>query len=192
MVDFLRQLDMSIDWSRRNVFVTFFVGFATIGVTLGIYWYSSTQNELGTTIEPAAVDSGTRSEIRNPTVSFADVYLSPVALAVPSVFEMWIEVHSVDGVPVIDADFVLDFGRSEVVQCNYSPSVAMTRLTSDDKSYRRFVINELNDNERLYLRCLISSPVFYEILVQGGNLGTGRSLSFDQYQANQIREPQYF
>ena len=88
-----------------------------------------------------------------------------------------------------DIDVVLDFGRAEIEVCDYTPESAVTNVMAEDKSHRRLEIGVLQQEEKLHIRCLISSPVFDQVTISGGNIDRGRSIDFEQYQASLLSEP---
>ena len=103
---------------------------------------------------------------------------------IPAVFEVAIEVGGVSNLPARDLSVILDFGRAEVETCSYSPKKAVRLFVEDDKSYRRLEIEEVKQQERLYVRCLLSSPYFEKVVIEGGNLRSGISTDFDRYRAS--------
>ena len=50
-------------------------------------------------------------------------------------------------------------------------------------------IGELQQGEKLHIRCLISSPVFDQVLISGGNIRSSRSIDFEQYRASLLSKP---
>ena len=84
---------------------------------------------------------------------------------------------------------ILDFGRAEVQVCGFTPNHAIKTIVNDDRNYRRLEITELRKNESLYIRCLISSPEFKKVVIEGGNIFSGKSIDFSEYQASLLSKP---
>ena len=83
----------------------------------------------------------------------------------------------------------LDFGRAVIQVCGYTPRSAVANFVNEDKSYRRLEVAELRQEETLYIRCLISTPVFNKIVIEGGNISRGSTIDFAQYRATLLSEP---
>ena len=111
---------------------------------------------------------------------------------IPAAFELGIQVRGVTNLAAHDIDVILDFGRAEIEVCDYTPEPAVTNIVAEDKSHRRLEIEELRQKEKLYIRCLISSPVFDQVIINGGNLSHSTSIDFEQYQARLLSEPTGF
>ena len=103
---------------------------------------------------------------------------------IPAVFELGIQVGGRTNLAAHDVDVALDFGRAEIEVCDYTPEPAVTNVVAEDKSHRRLEIEELQQEGKLYIRCLISSPVFDQVIIGGGNIDRGISIDFEQYQAS--------
>lgn len=58
-----------------------------------------------------------------------------------------------------------------------------------DKNYRRFQIVQLGKDEKFYVRCILDSPFFSQVIIQGGNISIGKSLTFAEYQASVSGSP---
>ena len=177
---------MSKRWNRRNVIAIIFVGVVTgIVVPLGIYFYDNREQEIGTPTTKSSVSS----DDSLPTISISSIYVSDVAMDVPAVFEIGVEVGGVSNLPARKLNVILDFGRAEVQVCDFTPKQAIKNFTNDDKSYRRLEIEELRQEETLHIRCLISSPEFKKVVVEGTGIHRGISIDFAEYQANLFDEP---
>ena len=104
---------------------------------------------------------------------------------IPAAFELGIQVGGgSSAVAAHGIDVILDFGRAEIEVCDYTPEPVVTKVVAEDKSHRRLEIEELQQEEKLHIRCLISSPVFDQVIISGGNIQHGTSLDFEQYQAS--------
>lgn len=176
---------MSERWSRRNVFVTLVVGLLAAAVPLGIYIHDFQSREIGTQI----IESSETSETSLPTVSISSIHVSEVALDIPAVFEMGIQVDGTSNLSAQDLEVILDFGRAETEICGYTPKSAVIKVINDDKSYRRLEIAELGQKEKLYIRCFINLPIFEKVTIKGGNIFGTKSIDFEQYQVNLQSEP---
>ena len=172
--------EMSERWSRRNVIATVAVGILSIAVALAVYFLQSGEK----TIETEIVTTSGETEEKLPTVSISSIYISETAMDIPAVFEMAIEAGGVSDLPARDLNVILDFGRAEVETCSYSPKKMVRTFVDDDKSYRRLKIEEIKQKERLYIRCLLSSPNFEKVVIEGGNLRSGISTDFSRYRAS--------
>ena len=111
---------------------------------------------------------------------------------IPAAFELGIKAGGITNMAVHDVDVILDFGRAEIEVCDYTPESAVTNVVAEDKSRRQLKIEELRQEEKLYIRCLISSPVFDQVIIRGGNTQRGISIDFEQYQASLLSEPVRF
>ena len=176
---------MSEHWSRRNLIATIILGLLTTVVTLGIFFYDSRGQEIGT---PAAATPDS-SETTSQTISIFSIHVSEVAMDIPAAFELGIQVGSRTNLAARDIGVILDFGRAEIEVCDYMPEPAVTNVVAEDKSHRRLEIEELRPSEKFYIRCLISSPVFDQVIVEGDNIDRGISIDFEQYQASLLSEP---
>ena len=167
-------------WAKHNVVATLGVGLLSIAITLLLFFVESREHEIGT----QTIESSESSETSLPTVSISSIHVSEVTLDIPAVFEMAIQVGGASNLSARDIDLILDFGRAEIEVCDYMPKSAVTHVVDEDKSYHRLEIAELRQEEKFYIRCLISSPVFENVIIKGGNTRSTRSIDFEQYQAN--------
>ena len=103
---------------------------------------------------------------------------------IPAAFELGIEAGGVTNRAVHNIDVLLNFGRAEIQVCDYSPKSAVADVVSEDKNYHRLTIKKLQPKEKFYVRCLISSPLFDQVIIEGNSIKYGESISFEQYQAN--------
>ena len=103
---------------------------------------------------------------------------------IPAVFELGIQVGGRTNLAARDVDITLNFGRAEIEVCDYTPEPAVKNVVAEDKSHRHLEIEELQQEEKLYIRCLISSPVFDQVTISGDNIDGGISIDFEQYQAS--------
>ena len=147
---------MSERWSRRNVIATLVVGVLTCAVTVALFFFDNWAQEIGT----QTVESSEPSETSLPTVSISSIHVSDVAMDVPAVFEIAIQVDGTSDLPARGIDVTLDFGRAEIQVCGYTPRGTVGKIVNEDKSYRRLEVAELRQEETLYIRCLISTPEF--------------------------------
>ena len=108
---------------------------------------------------------------------------------IPAAFELGIQVGGRTNLAAHDIDIILDFGRAEIEVCGYTPARTVTNVVAEDKSHRRLEIEELRQEEQFYIRCLISSPVFDQVIISGGNISHSQSIDFEQYQASLLSEP---
>ena len=176
---------MSELWSRRNAIATIFIGLLTSAIAVGIFFFGSRDQEIGTRTDTSSESSKTAL----PTISISSIHVSEVAMDIPAAFELGIQAGGRTNLAAHDVDVVLDFGRAEIEVCDYTPESAVTNIVAEDKSHRRFEIEELQQEEKLYVRCLISSPVFDQVIISGGNIYRGISIDFEQYQASLVSEP---
>ena len=176
---------MSEIWSRRNTIATIVAGILTCAVTVAIYFFGDRNQEIGT----ETVGTSASSETSLPSVSIDLIHLSEVAMNVPAVFEIGIKVDGNTTLAARNIDVSLDFGRAEVQDCGYSPMEAVSKFVHDDKSYRRLEVAELRQEEILYIRCLISTPMFKQIVVEGENISRGRSITFEEYRDRLLSGP---
>ena len=179
---------MSERWKRRKFIAKIVVGILTCTVPLGLYFYDNREQEIGTPVTESS-ESSESSDDSLPTVSISSIYVSDVAMDVPAVFEIAVEVGGVSNQPARKLNVILDFGRAEVQVCDFTPKQAIRKFIEDDKSYRRLEIEELRQGETLYIRCLISSPEFKRVVVEGTGIFRGISIDFAEYQANLFDEP---
>lgn len=176
---------MSEIWSRRNVIATILVGILSCAVTAAFYIFDNRNQEIGT----ETVETSASSETSLPSVSIDLIHLSEVAMNVPAVLEIGIKVGGNTTLAARNINVSLDFGRAEVQDCGYSPMEAVSKFVHDDKSYRRLEVAELRQEEILYIRCLISTPMFKKIVVEGENISHGRSITFEEYRNRLLSEP---
>ena len=176
-------------WSRRNVIATLVVGLLTCAVTLAVYFFDNRKQEIGTKTTGSTASSETSSKTSLPTVSISSIHISDVAMDVPAVFEMGIEVDGFSSLPARDINVTMDFGRAEVQVCGYAPKGAVRNFINEDKSYRRLEVAQLRPEETLYIRCLISTPEFKKVAIEGRNIKSGRSMDFAQYKASLLGKP---
>lgn len=171
---------MSDYWAKRNVVATIAVGLLTSAIALWIFLNESREHEIGT----QTIESSESSETSLPTVSISSIHVSEVTLDIPAVFEMGIQVSGTSNLSARDIDLILDFGKAEIEVCDHMPKSVVTHVVDEDKSYHRLEIAELRQKEKFYVRCLISLPVFENVIIEGGNTRSNTSIDFEQYQAN--------
>ena len=176
---------MSELWSRRNVIATLIVGILTCGVTVALFFFDNWGQEIGT----QTIESSESSEPSRPTVSISSIHVSDVAMDVPAAFEIGIQVSGTTDLPARNMNVTLDFGRAEIQVCGYTPREAVRKIVNEDKSYRRLEVAELRQEETLHIRCLISTPTFKKVAIEGGNIFRGRSIDFAQYRSSLLSEP---
>ena len=174
---------MTERWSRRNVYATIVVGLLGTATTVGVFFYDSGSQDIGTETESSSIDDTDESSSA-PRISIASIHVSEAAMEVPSVFEVSIEVGGLGAPPVSGTDVIIDFGIAEVETCGYTPTRAVQAFISADANSRKLTIGMLQTGERLHIRCLLNAPFFDQILVQGGNIFSGRSITFAEYQAS--------
>ena len=176
-------------WSRRNIIATIFAGVLPSMVALGIFLSDSENQEMGSQ-DPKAPDSSESFEPseRLPTISISSIHLSEVPMDIPAVFEMGIQTGGVSDLSVSDVDVILDFGRGEIETCDHTPKSAIKNIVAEDKHRRHIVIAEMRKKEKLHIRCLISSPIFDQVIIQGGNIQRGVSMDFAQYQTGLLSD----
>lgn len=172
-------------WSRRNVIATIVVGLLTCAVTLALYFYDNRKQEIGS----KTTGTSDSSKTSLPSVSISSIHISNVAMDVPAVFELGIEVDGYSRLPAQDINVTLDFGRAEVQECGYTPKGSVRNFIDEDKSYRRLEVAQLRKEETLYIRCLISTPEFKKVAIEGRNINRGRSIDFAQYKASLLDKP---
>ena len=176
-------------WPRRNFIVGICAIVVPCVVAVGLYLHGGAPSqEVGPQNEEAPSES---SEPSSPRVEISSLRVSKVAMDIPEVFEMEVEVISVMNVAVArDFKVILDFGRAEIDVCDYTPKRAVTKAVAEDKRYWRLEILELRKNEELHIRCLISLPEFNQVIIEGGNLfGGDKAITFEQYRTNLRSKP---
>ena len=178
---------MSDLWSRRNVTATILVGILTCAVTVGVFWFGSQDQEIGTQIDTTGTSSES-STPTSPTIAIVSIHVSEVAMDIPASFELGIQAGGATNLAVQDTTVVLYFGRAEIESCDYTPKSAIVNVVADERSYRRLEIVKLRQEEILHIRCLISAPVFEQVIITGGNIFREVSIDFEQYQASERRE----
>ena len=167
---------LTVAWSRRGVIAVVIVGLLGILVPVALFFYGTGEKEIPTkTVESLKAPKG------SPRISISSIHLSQVAMDVAAAFELVIQADSISNIPVRETSVILDFGRAEVESCGYVPKRVIAKVFDEDKSHRRFKIAELGPEEKLYIRCLISSPVFSQVLISGGNVFAEKSMNFDAY-----------
>ena len=178
---------MSDLWSRRNVIATIVFGILTCAVTLGVFWFGSQDQEIGTQVDRigASPDSSTT---RSPTISIVSIHVSEVAMDIPAAFELGIQAGGATNVAVQNIRVILDFGRAEIEDCDYTPEQSVTNVVAEDNGYLHLQIGELQQEETLHIRCLTSYPVFDQVIITGGNITNDVSIDFEQYQASRRPE----
>ena len=163
--------EMAIDWARRNVIATTVVGLLGVTVPLGIYFYGSRNAQIQEKeISTQEDETSEPSKLSLPGISISSIHVSEVAMDIPAAFELGIQARGITNLAVHDIDVVLDFGRAEIDVCDYTPEAAVTNVLSEDKSHRRIEIRELQQEEKFYIRCLITSPVFSQVIINAGNI----------------------
>ena len=178
---------MSDLWSRRNVIATTLVGLLTCTVTLAIFLFGRRDQEIGTQVDRTDASSES-STTTSPSVSIVSMYVSEVAMDIPASFELGIQAGGATNLAVQDIRVILDFGKAEIEDCDYVPEQVVANIVSADKGYRHLQIGELQQRETLHIRCLISSPVFNQVIIAGGNIYSDVSIDFEQYQERQRSE----
>ena len=173
----------ALDWARRNVIATIIVGLLGIAAPLGIYLDSSRQEDVQE--KEISTQEDESSEPSQPRISISSIHVSEVAMDIPAAFELELHVGGFTSLAVHDIDVVLDFGRAEIEVCDYTPEVAVTNVLAEDKSHRRIKIEKLQQEEKFYIRCLITSPVFNRVIINAGNIDNPVSMDFEQYQSRQ-------
>ena len=182
--------EVSEKWSRLN----FIVGILAILVAVAPYFLNSARNQEVEPQNEASSESSDESESSKPslpTVEIASLYVSKVAMDIAAVFELEIQNTSLSGVSAHDFTVILDFGRAEVEVCDYTPKPFVITVAAKDKSYRSLEIVKLRQHEKLYIRCLISSPVFNQVIIEGDKIRSNGLIDFQQYR-ERLAEPRTF
>ena len=175
-------------WTRRNVYATVIIGLLGCIVTLIVFFWDSQDQGIDT----PEVASGS-SEPGKPTILISSLHVSEIAMDIPAAFELGIQVGGRTDLPARDVNISLNFGRAEIEACDYVPERSATSVIAEDKSHRQIQIEELRQEEKFYVRCLISSPVFDQIIVSGSNIQHGgRSIDFEQYHESLLLKPEGF
>ena len=182
-------------WSRRNLIATVCLGIIGTAATLLAplfldYWKPDRDQEIGTQTVLSSESSKQEpsEESSKATVAIYTIHVSEVALDIPAAFELGIQVTG--NVAARDIGVSLDFGKSEVEACDFQPKTAATKIITENKSYRRLEVAEIQPQERLYIRCLISAPLFSRVIIRGGNLVfNNKVVTFEQYEADLLPEP---
>ena len=178
----------TVNWTRRNFFVALFVGVLGVGTPLVIHFYGSMGQE--TQEKEVSTQKNAASESDKPkltTISISSIHVSEVAMDIPAAFELGIEVGGFTNLAAYDIDIILDFGRAEIQACDYTPGSVVSSVSEEDKSHRRIQIEVLDQGEKFYIRCLLSSPVFNQVIITGGNIDSRVTMNFKQYQEGWLR-----
>lgn len=164
-------------WTRRNVYATVIIGLLGCTVTLIVFFWDSQDHGTDTTEVPPG-----SSEPGKPTILISSLHVSEIAMDIPAAFELGIQVGGRTDLPAREVNIILNFGRAEIEACDYAPKRSAASVISEDKSHHQIQIEELRQEEKFYVRCLISSPVFDQIIVTGSNINDGgKSIEFEQY-----------
>jgi len=152
------------------------MGIITVVASVGLYLHDRSDPDIGSDVNVSKSADG-----ESPSIRISSVYLSEVAMSVPAFFELSIQPQLA---PAFGTELILDFGRSEVDVCGYTPMRYVENVETTDKNYRRFKIAQLGKDEKFYVRCIISAPFFSQVIIQGGNINIAKSLTFAEYQAS--------
>ena len=185
-----------VDWCRRHLFIvtmTLIGCAATIAAPFLFHFWSQ---EIKTQTVASSGSSETQTvrasdEAVSPRVEISSLHVSEVAMDIPAVFELEVQVTGSSDAVVRGAKVILDFGRAEVDVCGYMPKSAVTTVIADDKNYRHFELAELRKSDKLYIRCLTSAPVFNRIIIEGDNIHRGESMDFREYRES-LSKPRGF
>ena len=139
---------MSELWTRRGAIGTIFVGLLATASSWGFYFFESRAPEIGT---QTVASSDSSEETSSPAISISSIHVSAVAMDIPAVFELGMQVGGRADLEARDIVVVLDFGRAEVEVCDYTPESAVTNFIAEDKSYRRLEIGVLQPQEKLHI-----------------------------------------
>ncbi len=175
--------EKALAWARRNVIATIVVGLLGVSAPLGIYFYSSRYENVQE--KEISTQEDETSEPSKPRISISSIHVSEVAMDIPAAFELEIHVGSFTNLAVHDIEVILDFGRAEIDVCDYTPETVVTNVLAEDKSHRRIAIEKLQQKEKFYIRCLITSPVFNQVIINAANIDRSVSMDFEQYQSRQ-------
>ena len=184
-----------IDWCRRHlvIVVMTLIGCAATIAAPFLFNFWSQDIETGTVASSESVETQTvpsSDESSLPRVKITSLHVSKVSMDIPAAFEAEITVTGLrEAAAARDLRVILDFGRAEVNICDYMPKSVVTTIVDEDKSYRRLEITELRKNESLHIRCLISTPEFDQVIVEGGNIFRGASINYQQYQDSLVMRP---
>ena len=199
---FLGDLMPSERWTRRNVYATVIIGLlGCIVALIDLFWDSQDQGIDTPEVASGSSEPGKKTyreslqgaEDRAPTILISSLHVSEMAMDIPAVFELGIQVGGRTNLPARDVNITLNFGRAEIEACDYAPKRSATSVISEDKSHRQIQIAELRQEEKFYVRCLINSPVFDQIIVTGSNITDGgRSIDFEQYYESLLLKPKGF
>ena len=171
-----------LNWTRRKVLIGLLGVAATLGISHESQGQEIQEKEDGT--RKAGASESTKTSL--PEISISSIHVSEVAMDIPAAFELGIQVGGIANVPARDFEVFLDFGRAEINACDYTPTSVVANVLAEDKSHRRIQIRELLQDQQFYIRCLISSPMFNQVIISGGNIDRDTTLDFKQYQEKQV------
>ena len=171
--------EKTLNWARRYALV----GLLGVAATLVFHLYGSQGRAIQEKEESTSLDETSGSKKPGLTeISISSIHVSEVAMDIPAAFELGIQVGCNTNLAARDINVILDFGRAEIHACDYTPKSVVANVLTEDKSHRRIKIKELLQDQKFYIRCLISSPVFNQVIINGGNIDGSATLDFKQYQ----------
>ena len=171
-------------WFRRQFIVGILALLVPFVVAVAPYFLEDVQEQ---SVEPQDAASSEPSDALEPSetslprVEISWLHVSKVALDIPAAFELEIQNTSLSRMSAHDIKVILDFGRAEVDVCGYTPKQSVI-VVARDPSYQSLEIVKLRQHEKLYIRCLISSPVFNQISIAGDKIRSDGPMDFQQYQ----------
>ena len=178
---------MTERWSQRNVYATVVIGLLGVATSLGVFLLDSNGEDLGKETELSSIGDSDEAPDA-PRISITSIHISDAAMDVPAVFEVSIEAGGLGDQPVSGTDVVFDFGRAEVETCGYTPTRSVQAFISSDINSRKLTIDTLQAGENLNFICLLNAPFFDQVFVQVGNIFSGRSITFAEYQESLVSD----
>lgn len=180
-----------IAWCRRHLGIVITCVATIAAPFLFYFWSQEIEIQDLTSSEPVEAQNGPSSDESSlPSVTISWIHVSKVAMDISAAFEAEITVTGRrNATAARDLRVILDFGRAEVDICDYMPRSAITTIVDEDKSYRRLEISKLRKKDSLHIRCLISTPEFNQVIVEGNNIFRGDSINYRQYQDSLMIRP---
>lgn len=146
---------------------------AVITGAIGLYIHLDGKTEQKRIIEQKN-EADQSKDTANLTIS--NVYVPPINTSQDSSFFFEISNNSLNVAKNINVK--INFGEASITSCETLPENHFKAGETYDSSIVTFPAGDIQKKDKLYVYCMISSPVFESILITGPNLFSNEKLEF--------------
>ena len=151
---------------------------AMIAGFIALYIHNDTKSEQQKILE---LEKKANKSKNTANLNISDIFLPEINTKLESAFFIKITNDSLNDAK--DLNVKINFGESEILKCETQPINMFEKNQDYTNSIISFDIKSINKNDKFYVYCLTSLPVFNSILITGSNLFQNEIYTYEQYKS---------